>query len=101
MNAPRGWTRAGETDGIPLWRWRDEAFYAATRDMDQLLFVGACLIRFDQMNATEFRAYVGPLNGRVHPGVTRMASSRISRRRTRVRTALRWRVGRAWRSRRR
>lgn len=56
--APPGWERAGEVDGVPLWRWRNETFHAATRDMDQLLFVGAALTHFGHMSADEFRDYV-------------------------------------------
>lgn len=58
---PPGWGRAGEIDGVPLWRWRNEPFHVATRDMDQLLFIGAALTRFDHMGAEEFREYVAPL----------------------------------------
>jgi hypothetical protein len=45
-------------DGIPIWQWHDESFYVATRDMDQLLFIGAVLIRFDRMSSEQFQAFV-------------------------------------------
>lgn len=36
---PPGWVRIpDEADGVPLWQWHEQAVYAATRDMDQLLF---------------------------------------------------------------
>jgi DNA/RNA-binding domain of Phe-tRNA-synthetase-like protein len=58
---PPGWVRVGEFDGVPLWRWREGGFHAVTSDMDQLLFIGAALVRFDEMDAKQFRASVTPL----------------------------------------
>lgn len=55
---PPNWTRAGELGGVPLWRWKNEPFHAATTDMDQLLFVGAALACFDHLSAEEFQQYV-------------------------------------------
>jgi hypothetical protein len=55
---PPGWTRSGEVGATPLWRWRGGTFYAATGDMDLLLFIGVSLGRFDRMDAEEFRDYV-------------------------------------------
>lgn len=56
---PDGWVRVpGEADGVPLWQWQDQPVYAATRDMDQLLFLGAALARFDEMSAEEFHEFV-------------------------------------------
>ena len=53
------WVRVGdEVSGISLWRWNDEPVYAATHDMDQLMFLGAALARFDEMSAEEFHAFV-------------------------------------------
>lgn len=58
-HVPPGWARVpGGTDGIPLWQWQGEPVYAATRDMDQLLFLGAALARFDHMSAEEFHEFV-------------------------------------------
>jgi hypothetical protein len=58
---PPGWQRAGELNGVPLWRWRNEPFHAATHDMDQLLFIGTALTHFDHMTAEELQDYVAPL----------------------------------------
>jgi len=44
--------------GIPLWQRHGEGFYVATRDMDQLRFVGAALAQFDRMSGREFCEYV-------------------------------------------
>jgi hypothetical protein len=55
---PPHWTRAGELNGVPLWRWKNEPFHAATGDMDQLLFIGAALACFDHMSGEEFQRYV-------------------------------------------
>ncbi len=56
---PPGWVRVpGDADGIPLWQWQGEPVYAATRDMDQLRFIGAALTRFDEMDAEEFHHFV-------------------------------------------
>lgn len=56
---PAGWVRMpDEADGVPLWQWQDQPVYAATRDMDQLLFLGAALARFDEMSAHEFHQFV-------------------------------------------
>ncbi|MEV5708791.1 hypothetical protein [Actinoallomurus sp. NPDC052274] len=54
-----GWARVGnDVNGIPLWQWKGEPVYAATRDTDQLLFLGAALVRFDEMSAEEFHAFI-------------------------------------------
>jgi hypothetical protein len=62
--APSGWVRVlradGDPDGVPLWRWRHGPCYVATRDMDQLRFLGAALTRFEQMTGPELRAFVAP-----------------------------------------
>lgn len=53
------WVRVGDdVDGIPLWQWNGEPVYAATRDTDQLIFLGAALARFDEMSAEEFHAFI-------------------------------------------
>lgn len=62
--APDDWIRfPGEVLGVPLWKWRDGDFYAATRDMDQLLFIGAALTLFDEMSALEFHTFVSSRPG--------------------------------------
>jgi hypothetical protein len=54
-----GWVRVGDdVEGVPLWRWNGQPVYAATRDTDQLLFLGAALARFDEMSAEEFHAFI-------------------------------------------
>jgi hypothetical protein len=58
MNVPPNWTRAGEINGTPVWRWKNEPFHAVTCDMDQLLFLDAALTDFDQMTSHEFHRYV-------------------------------------------
>ena len=56
---PPGWARIGDDmQGIPLWQRHGEGFYVATRDMDQLRFVGAALAQFDRMSGREFCEYV-------------------------------------------
>jgi hypothetical protein len=57
--SPSGWVRVGDdVSGIPLWQWNGEPVYAATRDTDQLRFLGAALARFDEMSAEEFHAFM-------------------------------------------
>jgi len=57
--SPTEWMRlSDEVDGVPLWKHRGESCYVATRDMDQLLFIGAALARFDYMNGKEFCQFV-------------------------------------------
>lgn len=57
--APPEWLRVAATiDGVPVWRRRDERCYVATRDMDQLRFLGAALAWFDQMSGPELRAFM-------------------------------------------
>lgn len=56
---PPGWYRVSdEISGIPLWKWMDGPVYVATRDMDQLLFLGAALIHFDEMGIGDFRSFI-------------------------------------------
>ncbi len=60
MNAfPQGWTRVdGDPAGVPLWKRDGEPVYVATRDRDQLLMIGAALVRFDRMSPREFEEFV-------------------------------------------
>jgi hypothetical protein len=56
---PPGWDRiADDVRGVPLWKRQDEPCYVATRDTDQLLFIGAALARFDRMSGEEFHEFV-------------------------------------------
>jgi hypothetical protein len=56
---PAGWNRVSDrVDAIPIWQWHDELFYVATRDMDQLLFIGVALARFDRMTGEQLQAFV-------------------------------------------
>ncbi len=53
------WTRTGDINGLPLWRWTGgRPVYLATGDTDQLRYVGVALSRFDAMTAEELRAYL-------------------------------------------
>lgn len=64
---PPGWIRVPDNAGdVPLWQWHDEPVYVATRDMDQLRFIGAALVRFDQMSAEEFHEFVSSSTVRLH-----------------------------------
>jgi hypothetical protein len=56
---PPGWVRIlADIDGVPMWRRLDEPCYVATRDMDQLRFIGAALTQFDRMSGPEYHAFV-------------------------------------------
>lgn len=57
--APPGWVRTlADIDGVPIWRRPHEPCYVATRDMDQLRFIGAALTQFDRMSGPEYHAFV-------------------------------------------
>ncbi|GAA4604719.1 hypothetical protein GCM10023195_16110 [Actinoallomurus liliacearum] len=65
------WTRAGtDMDGIPLWQWNGEPVYAATRDTDQLIFLGAALAWFDEMSAEDFHAFISSAPVPAHSATT-------------------------------
>lgn len=57
-HTPPRWAHAGDTDGVPLWKRDGEACYVATRDMDQLRFLGAALAWFEEMSGPELHAFV-------------------------------------------
>lgn len=57
---PPGWKRTGDLGGLPLWQWTTgRPVYLATRDTDQLRYLGTALSRFDTMTAEQLRTYLG------------------------------------------
>lgn len=55
---PPGWVHHGETAGIPTWQRTGEPVYVATRDVDQLRFIGAALALVEGVAVEQFRAFV-------------------------------------------
>ncbi len=56
--APPGWAAVRDVGGLPPWRWAGGAVCVATRDEDQLRYLGVALEHFDRMTAEQLHAYL-------------------------------------------